>query len=195
GESARAACGVLERAGYRVTVPAAPGRPPCCGRTFLAVGMVEEARAEARRLLDVVRPHVERGVPLVGLEPSCLLTLRDELLGLLPGEEAARVAKAALTFEELVARERAAGRFLVPLHALPQRRALLHGHCHQKAFGLMGSLTTALQLVPGLEVQTLGGSCCGMAGTFGYEARHHDVSMAMAERTLLPAVRQASEDA
>src|SRR5262249_49478109 len=77
----------------------------------------------------------------------------------------------------------------------PQRRAILHGHCHQKAFGLMGSLTATLQLVPGLEIETLGGSCCGMAGTFGYEARHLDVSMRMAERTLLPAVRRAPEDA
>jgi Fe-S oxidoreductase len=196
-ENARAAVRVLERAGYRVTVPTAPGepRPLCCGRTFLAVGMVEEARVEGRRLIDAVRPFLDRGVPLVGLEPSCLLTLRDELGAILPGEETARLAGASLTFEELVARERAAGRFSLALHPLPQRRAILHGHCHQKAFGLMGSLTAALQLVPELEVETLGGSCCGMAGTFGYEARHHDVSMRMAERTLLPAVRRAPADA
>ena len=196
-ENARAAVRVLERAGYRVAFPAAPGarRPLCCGRTFLAVGLVEQARVEARRLLDGVRPFVDRGVPLVGLEPSCLLTLRDELGAMLPGEEAARAAGAAVTFEEWVARERGAGRFQLGLHPLPQRRAVLHGHCHQKAFGLMGSLTAALQLVPGLEVETLGGSCCGMAGTFGYEARHLDVSMRMAERTLLPAVRRAPEDA
>jgi Fe-S oxidoreductase len=196
-ENARAAVRVLERAGYRVSFPAASDdrRPLCCGRTFLAVGLVEEARVEARRLLDAVRPFVDRGVPLVGLEPSCLLTLRDELGAMLPGPETARVAAAALTFEELIAREGATGRFSLPLHPLPQRRAILHGHCHQKAFGLMGSLTAALQLVPGLEVETLGGSCCGMAGTFGYEARHHDVSMQMAERTLLPAVRRTPEDA
>ena len=196
-ENARAAVRVLERAGYRVSFPAASGerRPLCCGRTFLAVGLVEEARVEARRLLDGVRPFVDRGVPLVGLEPSCLLTLRDELGAMIPGAETARVAAAALTFEELVARERAAGRFSLALHPLPQQRAILHGHCHQKAFGLMGSLTASLQLVPDLEVETLGGSCCGMAGTFGYEAWHHDVSMQMAERTLLPAVRRTPEDA
>jgi Fe-S oxidoreductase len=190
-ENARAAVRVLERAGYRVSFPGAGRRPPCCGRTFLAVGLVEEARVEARRLLDAVRPFVERGVPLVGLEPSCLLTLRDELLAMLPGEETARAARAAVTLEELLARERAAGRFRLPLHSLPQSRAVLHGHCHQKAFGLLGGVTAALQMIPGLEVETLGGSCCGMAGTFGYEARHHDVSMQMAERTLLPAVRRA----
>ena len=121
-----------------------------------------------------------------GLEPSCLLTLRDELVAMLPGEEAARVAGAALTFEELIARERAAGRFALAVHPLSQRRAVLHGHCHQKAFGLMGGLTAALQLVPGLEVESLGGSCCGMAGSFGYEARHLDVSMRMAERSAAP---------
>jgi FAD/FMN-containing dehydrogenase/Fe-S oxidoreductase len=190
-ENARAAVRVLERAGYRVSFPVADGRPACCGRTFLAVGLVEEARVEARRLLDAVRPFVERGIPLVGLEPSCLLTLRDEFLALLPGEETARAAAQAFLLEEWVARERAAGRFQLPVHALSQSRAVLHGHCHQKAFGLLGGVTAALQMVPGLEVETLGGSCCGMAGTFGYEARHHDVSMQMAERTLLPAVRRA----
>ena len=195
-ENARAAARVLERAGYRLSFPASSGarRPPCCGRTFLSVGLVEEARVEAHRLIDAVRPAVDRGAPLVGLEPSCLLTLRDELPALLPGEDTARVAAAALTFEELIARERAAGRFQLALHALPQRRAVLHAHCHQKAFGLVGSVTAALQLVPGLEVETLGGSCCGMAGTFGYEARHLEVSMRMAERTLLPAVRRAAPD-
>ena len=194
-ENARAAVRVLERAGYRVSYPGEDGRRPlCCGRTFLAVGLVEEARVEARRLLDAVRPFVERGVPLVGLEPSCLLTLRDEVPAMIPGEETARLAAAAFMLEEWVSRERAAGHFQLSLHPLPQRRAVLHGHCHQKAFGLMGSLGSALQLVPSLEVEVLGGSCCGMAGSFGYEARHLDVSMRMAERTLLPAVRRAPED-
>jgi len=195
-ENARAAQRVLERAGYRVSFPANPAgrRPPCCGRTFLAVGLVEEGRAEARRLLEAVRPLVERGVPLVGLEPSCLLTLRDEFLALLPGEETARTARAALTFEEFLGQERAAGRLRLALHSLPQSRAVLHGHCHQKAFGLLSGVTAALQMVPGLEVETLGGSCCGMAGTFGYEARHVDVSTQMAERTLLPAVRRAAPE-
>jgi FAD/FMN-containing dehydrogenase/Fe-S oxidoreductase len=195
-ENARAAQRVLERAGYQVSFPGSPAgrRPLCCGRTFLAVGLVEEGRAEARRLLDAVRPFVERGVPLVGLEPSCLLTLRDEFLALLPGDETARAARCALTFEEFLGQERAAGRLRLALHSLPESRAILHGHCHQKAFGLLGGVTAALQMVPGLEVETLGGSCCGMAGTFGYEARHHDVSMQMAERTLLPAVRRASPE-
>jgi Fe-S oxidoreductase len=195
-ENARAAHRVLERAGYRVSFPVSPSdrRPLCCGRTFLSAGLVEEARAEARRLLDAVRSFVERGVPLVGLEPSCLLTLRDELPAMLPGAEAVRTAQSALGFEEFLGRERATGRLQLRMHPLAQTRAVLHGHCHQKAFGLVGTVTAALQMVPGLEVETLGGSCCGMAGTFGYEAAHHDVSMQMAERTLLPAVRRAPAD-
>jgi FAD/FMN-containing dehydrogenase/Fe-S oxidoreductase len=196
-ENARAATRVLTRAGYRVSFPSLGQgeRPPCCGRTFLSAGLVEEARAEARRLLDAVRPFLERGVVLVGLEPSCLLTLRDELQAMLPGPEAERVARSALTFEEFVTREVGSGRFQLRTHPLPQHQALLHGHCHQKAFGLMGDVTQVLTLVPELRVETITGSCCGMAGTFGYEARYFDVSMRMAERTLLPAIRKAPEEA
>jgi FAD/FMN-containing dehydrogenase/Fe-S oxidoreductase len=195
-ETARAALRVLERAGYRVHLPRAAGgrRPLCCGRTFLSAGLVEEARVEAQAMLDALRPWVERGVPVVGLEPSCLLTLRDELPAMLPGESTERLASSALLFEEFVDREAAAGRFALSLHHLPQRRALLHGHCHQKAFGAMPAISRALALVPSLDVQTVPGSCCGMAGTFGYQARYFDISMAMAEKHLLPAVRQASDD-
>jgi FAD/FMN-containing dehydrogenase/Fe-S oxidoreductase len=195
-ETARAALHVLERAGYRVHLPRAEGghRPLCCGRTFLSAGLVEEAREEACGMLGALRPFVERGVPVVGLEPSCLLTLRDELPAMLPGEATDALAAASLLFEEFLDREVAAGNFALPLHSLPQARALLHGHCHQKAFGAMPSVSRALALVPGLEVQTVPGSCCGMAGTFGYQAKNFDVSMAMAEKSLLPAVRQTSSD-
>jgi FAD/FMN-containing dehydrogenase/Fe-S oxidoreductase len=192
-ENARAALRVLERAGYRVHLPRAPGnrRPLCCGRTFLSAGLVEQARAEAQGVLDALQPFVERGVPVVGLEPSCLLTLRDEFPAMLPGQRTEALAAAALLFEEFVDRETKAGRFSLRLHALPESQALLHGHCHQKAFGAMAAIARTLALVPGLDVQTVGGSCCGMAGTFGYQAGYYDVSMAMAEKTLLPAVRKA----
>lgn len=196
-ESARAALRVLERAGYRVHLPRAAGgrRPLCCGRTFLSAGLVEEARVEVQEMLHVLRPWVERGVPVVGLEPSCLLTLRDEFPAMLPGEATGRLAEAALLFEEFVDREASAGRFSLPVHGLPQRHALLHGHCHQKAFGTMASVSRVLSLVPGLDVQTAPGSCCGMAGTFGYQAQYFDVSMAMAEQSLLPAVRRMPPEA
>jgi Fe-S oxidoreductase len=167
------------------------GRPLCCGRTFLAAGMVNEARHEARRLLEALLPYAARGVPVVGLEPSCLLTLRDELGAMFPGDEAAKLGAQALLFEEFLAREADAGRLALDLNALPGGKALLHGHCHQKAFGAMPAVERALKLVPGLEVETVESSCCGMAGAFGYEARHYDVSMKMAEAALLPKVRAA----
>jgi FAD/FMN-containing dehydrogenase/Fe-S oxidoreductase len=195
-ENLRAAVRVLTAGGYRLHVPAPidGGRPLCCGRTYLATGMVDEARAEARRTLAALAPFVARGVPVVGLEPSCLFGLRDEFRALLPGKDSAALAAAALTFEEFLVRERAAGRLDLTLKRLPYRRALVHGHCHQKAFGAMPAVIGALGLVPGLEVQTVTSSCCGMAGAFGYEAEHLAISMQMAEATLLPAVREAPAD-
>jgi len=193
-DNARAAARVLEAAGYRVHLPEIAGeRPLCCGRTFLAAGLVEEARREARRTLEALLPLVEHGVPVVGLEPSCLLTLRDEFGALLPGKEADALSAGAFLFEEHLDREREAGRLDLSLRPSPWRRARLHGHCHQKAFGAMGAIERCLALVPELEARTIESSCCGMAGAFGYEARHFDVSMRMAELSLLPAVRAADE--
>jgi Fe-S oxidoreductase len=192
-ENARAALAVLRAAGYTVHLPqAADGRRPlCCGRTFLAAGLVDEARFEARRVIGVLAPYVERGVPVVGLEPSCLLGLRDEFLSMLPGVASTELAMTAFTFEEFLAREHEAGRLALKLAPLPAKKALLHGHCHQKAFDAMSAVQTTLRLVPGLEVETIESSCCGMAGAFGYEAAHYEVSMKMAELTLLPRVRKA----
>ncbi len=195
-ENLRAAQDVLEAAGYRVETlrPRDGGRPLCCGRTFLAAGLVDEARAEARRLLDALGALANRGVPIVGLEPSCLLTLRDELLSMFPRAEVEAVSRRALLLEEFLAQEQAAGRLKLPLVPQPGRRALLHGHCHQKAFGAMPSVEGVLRLVPGLEVDTVASSCCGMAGAFGYEAEHFEASMKMAEMSLLPSVRAAQPD-
>jgi Fe-S oxidoreductase/FAD/FMN-containing dehydrogenase len=195
-ENLRAAVRVLAAAGYRVTVAQAQDgeRPLCCGRTYLATGMVENARVEARRLVTALQPFVERSVAVVGLEPSCLLGLRDELKALLPGAETAALAETALTFEEFIVREQRLGKFAPRLLEPPFKRALVHGHCHQKAFNVMSAVTAALELVPGLTVETIPASCCGMAGAFGYDARHYDVSMAMAEAALLPAVRGAGAD-
>jgi Fe-S oxidoreductase len=195
-DNLRAAVAVLDAGGYRVHVaqPADGGRPLCCGRTFLSAGLVDEARAEAGRLSAALKPFVARGVPVIGLEPSCLFTLRDELASMLPGPESERIAAHALLFEEFLAREAEAGRLDLPLQPLNQP-AYLHGHCHQKAFGAMGAVETALKLVPGLDVKTIASSCCGMAGAFGYQAESYDVSMAMAEQSLLPALRNAEPDA
>ena len=191
-ENARAAQQVLEAAGYRVHFNARAGeRPLCCGRTFLAAGLVDEAKREARRLLDTLMPYVERGVAIVGLEPSCLLTMRDEFLQYGYGDEARALAGAALLFEEFLVREQKAGRLALPLKPLDTNRAWLHGHCHQKAFDALRPVQAVLQWIPGLEVKTIESSCCGMAGSFGYEAEHYETSKAMAELSLLPALREA----
>ncbi len=192
-ENARAALAVLQAAGYRVHLaqPRDGGRPLCCGRTFLTAGFAGQAREEAQRLIDVLAPFAARGVPIVGLEPSCLLSLRDEIPALIAGEATRAIASQALLFEEFLAREHTAGRLKLTLRGLAGQRVLLHGHCHQKAFGVMSAVQQTLQLVPGLEVQTIESGCCGMAGAFGYEAEHRDISMRMGELDLLPAVRAA----
>ena len=195
-ENLRAAVRVFGAANYRTLVaePTDGGRPLCCGRTYLATGMVDEARAEARRMLAALKPFLQRGVPVVGLEPSCLFGLRDEFRSLLPGVETDALADLALTFEEFLVREQAGGRLELNLNRLPVRRALVHGHCHQKAFGVMPAVHEVLKWVPGLDVKSVQSSCCGMAGAFGYAAEHVDVSRKMAEASLLPAVRGAGEE-
>ena len=200
GDNLSAAQKVLQAAGYRIHFARAPAgdgdtrRPLCCGRTYLAAGMLDEARAEARRTMTALASFVERGVPVVGLEPSCLLTLRDEFLALGLGPGAKALAANAFLFEEFLAREQAAGRLKLALKPLPQPRALLHGHCHQKAFDAVSPVQKVLALVPGLKVELIESSCCGMAGSFGYQARHYAVSMQMGELSLLPAVRKADAD-
>jgi len=195
-ENLRAALKVLRAGGFEVRLlkPQDGGRPLCCGRTFLSAGLVDEARREAGRLLTAVQPLLERGVPVVGLEPSCLLGLRDEIPALLPGNHARALAGQSFLFEEFILREHEGGRLSLPLRPLPEKRALLHGHCHQKAFGAMGAVEAALRLVPELKVETIVSSCCGMAGAFGLRAEHQEVSRRMAEASLLPKIREAGTD-
>jgi FAD/FMN-containing dehydrogenase/Fe-S oxidoreductase len=196
-ENLEAAVRVLVAGGYRVhaLLPRdGDARPLCCGRTFLSVGQIGEARREMERTLAALSPYVARGMPVIGLEPSCVLTFRDELPALLKGETVDGLAANALLLEEFLARERAAGRLNLPLGRLP-RKALLHGHCHQKAFDAMGAVESVLRLVPELGVETVESSCCGMAGSFGYDADTIDVSLKMGELSLLPAVRMAPADA
>ncbi len=196
-EILHAARRVLVAAGHKVAVawPALGSRALCCGRTYLATGQVGKATEEAERVLEALAPFVDRGVPVIGLEPSCLFTLRDEFLALGLGEAARRTADNAFLFEEFLVREKKAGRLKLDLNPLPEKTALLHGHCHQKAFGAMSAVQEALALVPDLAVSPIESSCCGMAGSFGYEAEHYKTSIAMAELSLLPAVRKADEAA
>ncbi len=196
-ENLDAALAVLVAGGYAVRF-ARPqnhnGRPICCGRTFLAVGKVDEARREAEAALAALAPYIERGVPVIGLEPSCIFTFRDEIPALLKSELARRVANSTMLFEEFLAAEAKAGRLNLPLKPA-KKRALLHGHCHQKSFDAMPAVEAALKLIPELEVEPIESSCCGMAGSFGYHAGTIDASRAMGELSLLPAVRQAPDDA
>ena len=194
-ENIDAAIAVLAAAGYGIhfAAPADGVRPLCCGRTFLAVGKVEEARREAERSLAALMPFVDRGMPVIGLEPSCIFSFRDELPALLKSEAAKRAANRAVLFEEFLAGEAVSGKLKIGLSRLG-KRALLHGHCHQKSFGAMPAIEAALKLIPGLDVETIESSCCGMAGAFGYHAQTIEISQAMAELSLLPAIREADND-
>src|SRR6516164_8600954 len=195
-QNIEAALAVLAAGGYTVHLPQpakGDSRPLCCGRTFLAVGLIDEARREAERCVAALAPFLERATPFVGLEPSCMLGFRDEIPSLVKREDARRLAANALLFEEFLAREAKAGALKLAL-APVAKRALLHGHCHQKAFAAMGAVEAVLRLVPDLAVETVDSSCCGMAGAFGYGADTFDVSLKMAELSLLPAVRKAEAD-
>jgi FAD/FMN-containing dehydrogenase/Fe-S oxidoreductase len=189
-----AASAVLAATGHRVVTPVGPdGRALCCGRTYLAVGMVDEAKAEARRTLDVLAPWLERGVPVVGLEPSCMLGFRDEYTALFPDDPVAARLAGAMMADEYLARELREGR-VQPAWKKPLEGTIrVHGHCHQKAFDVFGATLALLRTVPGADVGAIESSCCGMAGAFGHEKGHYDVSMRMAELSLLPAVRAARD--
>ena len=195
-ENLRAAIRVLNAAGKRVTVvrPLDGGKPLQCGRTLLSAGLVDEARTEGRRLIAALLPHIRAGRSVVGLEPSSLLTLRDEIPGLLPGDDSAEVAKAALMFEEYIVAEHEAGRWSLPLRP-PGVPVLLHGHCHQKAMDVMPAIQKALALLPETDIQVIETSCCGMAGAFGYGTGTEAISRRMGELSLFPAVRQAPAEA
>ncbi|MEZ4424476.1 MAG: FAD-linked oxidase C-terminal domain-containing protein [Gemmatimonadota bacterium] len=185
-ENARAATRVLRRAGYEVRAVERPQgeRPLCCGRTYLSVGMVEEARVEARRFLQALAEAAARSVPVVGLEPSCVLTMRDEWPALVGAHDAGAVP--ARLIDEFLVQERDAGRLTLPLSTAPARGVRVHAHCHQKAFGLEPATLDLLRLVPDLRVERLATGCCGMAGSFGHEREHVDVSRAMAGLELVP---------
>lgn len=185
-----AAVEFLEAAGYDVLVP--PVRDE--GRAFISKGLLREAREAAKRAIDVLEPLAGQGLPIVGLEPSSLLTLRDEYTYLLPEDPRVPVVAAqAWTFEEFVSRQAEAGNLAVRFRR-EERLLLLHGHCHQKALVGTAAAHRALSLPPGYRVEEVDSGCCGMAGSFGYEAEHYEISMQMAERRLLPAVRAAEAE-
>jgi Fe-S oxidoreductase len=185
-----AATRVLEVYGYRVRQISGK----CCGRPMISKGLLDRAIENARENLAMLDAIADRRIPVVGLEPSCLLTFRDEYPDLLPGADAKRVAQNCFLLEEFLSPDREHPNKNLPLKPAAQK-ALFHGHCHLKA--LVGSEPSLrfLRGVPGLEVQEIDSGCCGMAGSFGFEKEHYDVSMAIAERRLAPAVRALPPDA
>jgi FAD/FMN-containing dehydrogenase/Fe-S oxidoreductase len=186
-QTAIAVTEALESAGYVVEIPE---RRLCCGRPLYDFGMLDRARRYLEELLDVLTPYVDAGIPIVGIEPSCVAVLRDELLGMFPGDpRAERLSKATVLLSELIEREGES----FPLPRL-ERKALVQGHCHHHAvMGLDAELKVLRKM--GLDVEHLQSGCCGMAGSFGFEAgQAYEVSVAAGERVLLPAVREAAED-
>ena len=195
-ENLRAAGNVLNAAGHEVEVakPIDGKGPLCCGRTYLSTGLVEKAKTEARRMIESLMPYVEREIPIIGLEPSCLLTLRDEIPALLSSKEAEILAKQAMMLEEYIAKQIDKDNFDLKLKSA-DKKIMLHGHCHQKAFGVMSDIEKTLALIPDANIETIESGCCGMAGSFGYGVDTHEISMQMGELNLLPAVRKDKTDA
>lgn len=191
-EIGQAAVRVLEAAGYRVELVR---QQACCGRPMISKGLLERARAAAAQNLAALAPYAERGVPVVGLEPSCLLTLRDEYLEFFPDDPRAEaLAENSFLIEEFLTRPDGEGRPVERLRFRPaQERILLHGHCHAKS--LVGTAPTLEMLrATGAAVEEIPSGCCGMAGSFGYEAEHYDLSMQIGELRLFPAVRAAARE-
>ncbi len=189
-EVAIAATEVLEAAGFEVIVPG----HRCCGRPMISKGLVDQARTAAADTVSMLVPYAKAGIPIIGLEPSCLLSLRDDYLHLLPGNADAKiVAEQAIMFEEFIADLAEKDELKLAFNG-SSRKLLVHGHCHQKA--LVGTVPskTVLSLPTGYEVDEVDSGCCGMAGSFGYEKEHYDISLKMAERRLLPAIREEGED-
>ena len=194
-DNLQAAVDVLVSTGRRVRFVAPVGdetRPLCCGRTFLSVGLVEEARQEFTRLVKATSEWVDRGIPVVGLEPSCVLTLRDELPELIPN--GSELASKAMFVEEYLVEEHRAGRLALDLMTRENSEILVHGHCHQKAANAFSPTIEALQMIPDVKIATIESTWCGMAGSFGYQADTQKVARNIGELDFLPAIREASED-
>src|SRR5579863_5916955 len=189
---ASAAIELLELAGWQVRLESGG----CCGRASLSKGLVDQAKQMAAGLVDRLGEAAARGVPIVGVEPSCLLTLRDEYAALLPGDPRAQAVAAATRLpEELLLEAISSGRLSVPEeNDLRGRRILFHGHCHQKALAGTAATMALLRSIPGADVVEVDAGCCGMAGSFGFEAEHYEISMRIGELRLFPAIRAEAEE-
>jgi FAD/FMN-containing dehydrogenase/Fe-S oxidoreductase len=206
-ENLQAALKVLGAAGYRVHIPQkshaqtqvvssltanACAKEFCCGRTYLAAGMVDQAKQTLGELVDYLAPYAQQGIPIIGLEPSCLFTLKDEALVMGFGEQAVTVSKQAQLLEEFLAAESRSGNLDLKLKEATHP-ILFHGHCHQKSFAAVTPALELLKLIPKADPKLIESSCCGMAGSFGYESEHIEVSKQMAELSLLPEIRKSPD--
>jgi Fe-S oxidoreductase len=185
-EVGQAATQLLEAAGFAVVLVARQ----CCGRPAVSKGQIQQGKAYAQHNIQQLLPYARRGVPIVGIEPSCILTLREDYLDLVPGADTALVAQQVCTIDEFLYQLHQRGELDLEFTDTP-KRLLVHGHCHQKA--LVGTAPTlaVLRLPGGYSVEEIPSGCCGMAGSFGYEAEHYEVSMQIGSQRLFPAVQAA----
>ncbi len=186
----QAAVQVLEALGHEVV----HAGYSCCGRPMISKGLLPGAKQKARDVVERLLPLAMENIPIVGLEPSCILTIKDEYRTLIPGEATEQVAAQCMTIDEFLAREVKAGAFQLPFRAR-QRQVWVHAHCYQKADGGSSPTLEVLRAIPGLEVREIDSGCCGMAGSFGYEAEHYEFSLKVGETRLFPAVRKLPADA
>ncbi len=184
-----AAVEVLEAAGYRVQLANAE----CCGRPMISKGMLDEAASFARYNVDRLYPFADQGVPIIGCEPSCLLTFRDEYPEFCRDHRAAKVAEHSYLIDEFLAMLHEKGELDLEFTDV-EKKVLFQGHCHQKSLVGTGPSMAALRLPPGYQVELINSGCCGMAGSFGFEQEHYDISMAIGEQVLFPTIRDRGED-
>ena len=185
----RAATALLEAAGFEVILP----EKRCCGRPMISKGMLEDAIENARYNVERLLPYAAKGIPIVGCEPSCLLALRDDYVDLIPGEDTDLVAHHTFMLEEFLLSLHEKGELALEFEDT-QKDILLHGHCHQKAIVGVKPSEQLLSLPPGYNVNVVDSGCCGMAGSFGYEAEHYDVSMKVGSRQLFKAINEKDGD-
>ena len=190
-ENIRSAIKVLKAAGYYPFLPSpkVSKKPLCCGRTYLSNGLIDKAKAEGKLILKTFLPYLKDGIPVVGLEPSCILSFRDELPALINDPNINLLKNNSFTFEELLSKQCDKLNF-----KKMNKKVLLHGHCHQKAFDAVKPIESVLGMIEGLKVETIDTSCCGMAGSFGYNKNTYDISLKMAKERLFPAIMKTKED-
>ena len=187
-ENVRSAIKVLKKAGYFPFIPTLENSRKilCCGRTYLTNGLINHAKNEVLRILETYKPYLKNGISIVGLEPSCILSFRDEIPNLIKNEETDYLKNNSYTFEELLSKHSEELKF-----KNLTKKVLLHGHCHQKAFDVVKPIENILKNIRGAEVETIETSCCGMAGSFGYDKDTYDISMKMANEKLFPAIKKS----